>query len=157
MSSNFHWILEDKLAGMELPGLEVPLIDDLLFLIGKGIHTIVSLTENPVEPDTHLARRFQWIHFPIVDFDIPDVDDALQLVKRLDEQIEQGQPVMFHCWAGIGRTGTMLAAYLIYKERQTALDIIGWLRQINRSYVQSVKQEEFLAEFYHYVMQYPET
>jgi len=48
---------------------------------------------------------------------------------------------------GLGRTGTVLAAYLIVDRRIGAREAMALLRSIEPSYIQSVEQEEFLYEW----------
>ena len=52
-----------------------------------------------------------------------------------------------HCRAGIGRTGTVLAAWLIREGGLSATDAIARLRNINPAYVQTEEQEVFLQAF----------
>jgi cell division cycle 14 len=42
--------------------------------------------------------------------------------------IGEGGVVAVHCKAGLGRTGTLIGAYLIYKYRFTAEEAIGFMR-----------------------------
>jgi len=150
MANRFHWILEGKVAGMELPGSIDPLIDDLMFLMKQDIDTIVTLTEEPHPRDSHLARRFTWIHFPIDDFSIPNVADAYELIRQVHARVTAGHRAVFHCYAGIGRTGTMLACYMVFSTGQAASGVIPWLRTIDRAYIQTPGQEDFVKEFEHY-------
>ncbi len=147
MARNFRYIIKNKLAGMEMPGYHDQPMDDLLFMLKEGIDVVVSLTEDPIPYKIHLLRKFEWIHFPIDDFGAPKPDAAFELVKKMDERIQAGKKVLVHCLAGIGRTGMILACYMIYKENLSGADALAWIRSFSSNYVQSVEQEDFLNEF----------
>ena len=147
MSLRFRWIIKNRLAGMELPGKEHPEVEDFMFLKKQGIGTIVSLTETVPAYTSFLRHKFEWLHFPIDDFKAPDIEAAAMLVADIDARLESGRPVLVHCLFGIGRTGTMLAAYIIYKYREPASGVIPWIRRIHPEYIQSEQQEQFLGDF----------
>ena len=51
-----------------------------------------------------------------------------------------------HCLAGIGRTGTILAAWLV-SNGLTAQEALRRVRRIEPKFVQTTEQEEFLQQF----------
>src|SRR4029079_15575838 len=59
-------------------------------------------------------------HVKVPDFRAPPVEELNQVVNYIDIEIQPGKPVIVHCNGGSGRTGTVLAAYLMKKEGLTA-------------------------------------
>jgi atypical dual specificity phosphatase len=65
--------------------------------------------------------------------------------------ISKKKPVMVHCAAGRGRTGTILAAYLIKKENLTANQAIKKIRSVRPGSIQSDRQEMALYIYEQYL------
>jgi len=55
--------------------------------------------------------------------------------------------VMVHCLAGLGRTGTILACYLIKYQKLSADDSIQKVRESRSGSIQSFPQEEIIFQF----------
>src|SRR5712692_9642372 len=121
MPERFSWIIQGKLAGMERPGLLRRLDEDLDFLKNVGISTIVNLEEYVWDYD-----GFRVKHIPIKDFAAPRLADIEEFVMFIDGEIREGRQVVVHCYAGMGRTNLMLAAYLVYlgMEPENALNLV---------------------------------
>ena len=73
---------------------------------------------------------------------------ALEFVRFVNEQRKIQRPVAVHCEAGLGRTGTMLALYLI-AEGQSAETAIRKIREVEKVAVETTGQIQFLEEFAH--------
>lgn len=95
---------------------------ELLGLRSKGVDHVVSLLEPDEAEDMDLADEgmfcrklgLRFTSFPIPDFDIPpDRDEALELVETLHRRIADGEHIVIHCRAGIGRTGLIASALLV--------------------------------------------
>ncbi len=143
---NFLWLRKGELAGTPRPGLIIELDYDLTALQRVGITVLVSLTTQPIAPADLAKYAIEGIAFPIKDMGVPTIQAALELCEQVGELIDQGEAVAMHCKAGMGRTGTMLAAQLIW-EGKTALDALESARRIEPRWVQSEAQVAFLEEF----------
>jgi len=142
----FLWLKKGQLAGTPKPGVVRGKVGDLRALRRVGVDTLITLTETPLE-DPALAEfgiAMRW--FPVPDMHAPSIEQAIALCEALDSLIDEGRVVAVHCLAGLGRTGTVLAAYLIW-EGQEALGALDAVRRIEPRWVQSERQVAFLQEF----------
>ena len=71
---------------------------------------------------------------------------ALEFLRFVNEQREIQRPVAVHCEAGLGRTGTMLAVYLI-AQGQGAEKAIRQIRELEKVAIETPRQIQFLEEF----------
>lgn len=59
------------------------------------------------------AAGFEVYHIPLADEEAPQLMELEKALAWLDEAIYLGKKVLIHCRHGIGRTGTVLNAYLL--------------------------------------------
>lgn len=143
---NFGYVLDGKLAGMAHPGHGGGLGLALDELRARGFTALVSLDEVGLLGEVVREHGLVHRHIPIPDFHPPTRGQADAFVAFVDAQLEQGGQVMAHCQAGIGRTGTLLAAYLI-STGMSAEDAIAAARRRNPHSVESDDQREFLEHY----------
>jgi atypical dual specificity phosphatase len=146
----FLWLLKGLLAGTPKPGVVVNEEYDLKALKRVNIKVLVSLTEERFDPELLSHYGIEGLWLPVLDMEAPSISEAMEMCVQVSQRMAEQQAVAYHCKAGLGRTGTMLTAQLIW-EGCTALDALEKARKIEPRWVQSEKQLQFLEDFAHAV------
>jgi atypical dual specificity phosphatase len=133
--TNFSWLINDKLAGSGMPTSPA----ELEWVIKKGVKSIVTMTEEPL-PESWI-ENIKYLHVPTEDLSAPDMEKIDNTVDFIHERIKNNEPTMVHCAAGIGRTGTILACYLIKYHSLSVKDAIDKVRKERPGSIQSESQE----------------
>ncbi|MDW0268290.1 MAG: dual specificity protein phosphatase 23, partial [Nitrososphaeraceae archaeon] len=158
--TNFSWVINNGLAGSGLPLS----FDQFQWLVKNGIRTIVTVREIPLpfrwlsDPDIvnpHSKdknfEKVNYLHLRVEDYHSPTVQEIDSTVKFIENEIVAKRPVLVHCAAGKGRTGTILAAYLLKKEDLSARDAITRIRNLRPGSIQTDSQEKSLYEYKKYL------
>jgi atypical dual specificity phosphatase len=90
-------------------------------------------------------------HIKVKDYSAPPVKELNELITYIDSEITKGRPVIVHCNGGSGRTGTVLAAYLMKKEVLTTELAVRKLKEIRGRTVIHRKQLDTLKEYESYL------
>ena len=138
---NFSWIIEKKLAGSAIPTSK----EEVDWLKEEGVKSIVTIREEPLEEEW--LEDINYLHIHSNDMGVPEFDDLINSVDFLHQRITNDEPVMVHCLAGLGRTGTILACYMIKYEQMSADDAIQKVRNERHGSIQSISQEEIIFRF----------
>ena len=144
MAERFSWVVEDKIAGMERPGLYQQLQQDIVFLKDKGISVIVNLEEYFWD-----YPSFELLHMPVKDFQPPDLEDFAPCIEFINQKIEEGKKVLVHCHAGMGRTNLMIAAYIVHFEREKPDTALERVKNARPMHMVTEKQEQSLWDYYY--------
>jgi len=126
---NTYWLWAGHVLAGEHPGKEgEDLLPERLQLLAQmGITHFIDLTSSndPLKPYQPLGGAVR-INHPITDFGVPSTAQMQVILRSMDEALAQGGKVYVHCRAGIGRTGTVAAAWLVNQglNGQAALDLL---------------------------------
>jgi atypical dual specificity phosphatase len=133
--TNFSWLIDNKLAGCGMPTT----INELNWVLDQGVKSIITMTETAL-PESW-TKETKYLHVPTEDLSAPDIEQIEEAVDFIHERINSNEPVMVHCAAGIGRTGTILACYLIKYQKYSAKEAIEKVRKERPGSIQSEQQE----------------
>jgi protein-tyrosine phosphatase len=84
-------------------------------LVNNGVTLFLDLTHRgELEPYTaFVGEPTRYLNLPIVDFSIPTRDGLTAILDEIDAELAAGGIVYVHCWAGCGRTGVVVASWLV--------------------------------------------
>lgn len=83
-------------------------------LADQGVDAILNLCGEFCDlHDIEVEHGFEVHYLPVTDEEAPDLAEMEKALEWLDEAIYLGKKVLIHCRHGIGRTGTVLNAYLL--------------------------------------------
>ncbi len=138
---NFSWLIENKLAGSAIPTS----IDEVQWVIEQGVKSIVTIREDPLNDDW--VKDVNYLHVSSNDMGVPEFADLTYAIDFIHRRITNNEPVMVHCLAGMGRTGTILACYLIKYQKMSANEATEKVRKERPGSIQSYPQEEIIFRF----------
>ena len=156
-SSLVWWVIPGALAGMPMPFIHPerrlnmggPLSaydDELAALYTAGVRAGVCLLNIPSDAAVYESAGFAFKWLPVPDGGAPTMEQAKEFIDFVDGQLADYRPVAVHCEAGLGRTGTMLATYLISRG-ESAASAISRVRAAEKSAVETSRQIQFLEQF----------
>jgi atypical dual specificity phosphatase len=127
---NFSWVINAQLGGSRGPRSKA----DLIALKEQGVRALVRL----VEPDeSHVTAEqirevgLEDYNEPVPDFTAPKQAQLDKIIEYIDVKLQTGIPVGVSCNAGIGRSGVVLACYMVHKGL-TATKALELVRQRRR-------------------------
>lgn len=145
-TASSYWVLPGTLLAGAYPGAPTPDAHEkkIRDLLAAGVRVFLSLMEpeetnhkgEPFNPYESLACELEptakCVRFPIRDLDIPTSDGMIAILDSIDEYLDAGETVYVHCWGGVGRTGTVIACWMLRRNmasNETVLTELTKLRQ----------------------------
>ncbi|EPQ03484.1 Protein tyrosine phosphatase domain-containing protein 1 [Myotis brandtii] len=127
-----------------------------------GLKTVINLQRpgehascgNPLEQEsgfTYLPEAFMeagiyFYNFGWKDYGVASLTTILDMVKVMTFALQEGK-VAIHCHAGLGRTGVLIACYLVFATRMTADQAIIFVRAKRPNSIQTRGQLLCVREF----------
>jgi atypical dual specificity phosphatase len=114
MDLEFSWVIDGELAGSRGPRSQ----QDLVWLRQQKVGTLVRLVQSRearVDATDVKNAGMEDYNEPVPDFAAPTQGQIDRIVAYIDSHLENGIPVAVSCNAGVGRTGVILACYLVHR------------------------------------------
>jgi atypical dual specificity phosphatase len=137
----FSWVIEGKLAASGLPSSAA----QVRWLEKNGLVSVLTLTESPLPGEWFEGAKIRPKHISMADHAPPAPDKLWEAAEFIDLQVREGKPVLVHCLAGIGRTGSSIAAYMIAYQGKSAKEALEHLRKLRPGSVEYPQEKAVYA------------
>ncbi|XP_072542252.1 dual specificity protein phosphatase 23a [Salminus brasiliensis] len=143
---NFSWVEAEKLAGLARPSSPA----HYRFLLQNGVQHLVCLCESK-PPCYESCPALSLHHIPIVDFTPPSLAQIQSFLSIVEDSSTKGEGVGVHCMHGHGRTGSMLACYLVKTKNISGAEAIKEIRKRRPGSIETKDQELAVIKFQQYL------
>jgi len=152
-NADMHEVIRNKFIAFKGPKRETKFHEDIGLmdlapekyvdaLRRLNASAVVRLNEPCYDKDDFVREGFN--HYDIY-FDDCSTPDETVLNKWFDACRAEKGALAVHCKAGLGRTGTLICAWLMRKYRFTGAEVIGFIRVMRPGSILG-EQQEFLAD-----------
>ena len=124
--------------------------DAFTLLYRIGVKALLNLSEEPLPYKTPNITGMLIKHIPVADYTAPTLEQAQEAVVMISSCLDRNMPVVVHCLAGLGRTGSILACYLVSME-MPANNAISSIREWRPGSIETLEQEAVVYEYEHFI------
>ncbi|CUM64300.1 uncharacterized protein PRCAT00001900001 [Priceomyces carsonii] len=142
---DFNVISKDFIAfaspQQKRPGyLNEPFREVLNYFIANNVQLVVRLNSHLYDASEFTKRGIKHIDMIFDDGTCPTLEYVQKFIGAAECVINKGGKIAVHCKAGLGRTGCLIGAHLIYTNGFTANECIGYMRMIRPGMVVGPQQ-----------------
>ena len=134
--TGFVWVEKGRLAGSGYPASR----GQVEWLAKAGVGSILTLTAEPLPAAWTRGLDVEPGHVAMEDHQPPSVKAMDEGVDFILTELSKGRTVLVHCLAGEGRTGCVLAAYLIRTRGYGAEEAMAALRKVKTEFVERAQE-----------------
>lgn len=145
-----YWVSPSLLAGFLPASKNSDVMQErLTALLDLGVNCFINLMEpderdydgnlfvqyHPVLCSLAAVRciDIQYHNISIRDQDVPSIEKMREILDTIEQSVQQGSIVYVHCWGGKGRTGTVVACWLMESWGLTADDALIKIQELRKN------------------------
>ncbi len=138
----------DELVGFS----SIPCEEELLKKLASEFNGVVVLVEDwelCYDLSFWNSRGVDVLWYPVEDFRSPGIVGLHRIVEWIIGKTKLGERVLVHCYGGLGRSGVVVAAYLVSKYGYGWRESIDYVRSIRPGAIESIEQVSVLRVYHH--------
>ena len=142
MTLDFCWIEQGVVMASSFPSDT----ESLRRLRDAGAGLLINLTDQRHEAAVLEKLGLREVCLPVADFSAPPAEVLDAAITAIDQARSDGQAVAVHCQGGLGRTGTVIAAWLV-TGGMDAESAIARVRDLRPGSIETSSQIRAVFEF----------
>jgi atypical dual specificity phosphatase len=136
------WLVPDQLLACAYPRRHAGLAG----LAEQGVTVLVNLHQRAHRPARLAQFGLTEMHLPVADFTAPSPAQLTAGVEAISQALTEGRRVAVHCGGGLGRTGTLLACYLV-RQGLSASEAIERVRAVRPGSIETRQQVQAVHDY----------
>ncbi|KAG7876754.1 hypothetical protein KL938_004367 [Ogataea parapolymorpha] len=120
--------------------LNEPFRKVLEYFVNNNVQLVVRLNSHLYDKNEFEKRGIKHIDMIFEDGTCPTMEYVQKFIGAAETVIQKGGKIAVHCKAGLGRTGCLIGAHLIYTHGFTANECIAYMRMIRPGMVVGPQQ-----------------